>query len=610
VKMKLLLLFFIQATTSFGDQAAAASLGDQPAATSLGCRIEDGKDYLGNDIHHKQVETLQACADLCASTPGGLFWTWNMGKKKCFVKTSDSGRKQYPGAVSGNRECGDQAAAAPIGDQTTTTSEDDQTEGSGIGIDMKCHSNLFDEAVELLSTHTVERLQKQLLVKENALKEKETEVEMLKLKMEKSWTLVLYMMKVMSSSKEMIKSKEELVVAQAAKIEEMEKQVAEFSQMTEDTVRMMNTSHRVIEAQEKTIDELRKIVTEDSKLADTYRKLEEVNLLKTNCEIPPYLSVMTDSLSSQQEEISELKAVLQEEESVKILLSNITTEMESLNEMTQATEENQEVLGKCQELLRKQSSGLTILRTLASHAVTTKDSLQYEEDDDGQILSAELRQYSPEPHVNQTVSITFIRGEDTISLQWSSWQGCEGIRLPNGTNLECGEGTKVRRRLKDINLKNTWDEEVEEEQCPTCPQFPDQCFNYNELDSSHRARRVYACSNGNCCDGGGHSRAPSDWKGAGWYRVVGEAGTQLTTEGTSTCGTQAHGWLSGGHPAPGEGEVDRTVFFDDGSNDKRNPTSIKVVNCNDEYFVYYLPDVCGCVGGGCVSDLYSGYCTQ
>ena len=74
--------------------------------------------------------------------------------------------------------------------------------------------------------------------------------------------------------------------------------------------------------------------------------------------------------------------------------------------------------------------------------------------------------------------------------------------------------------------------------------------------------------------------------------------------------SQAHGWLSGGHPAPGEGEVDRTVFFDDGSNDKRNPTSIKVVNCNDEYFVYYLPDVCGCVGGGCVSDRYSGYCTQ
>jgi len=147
----------------------------------------------------------------------------------------------------------------------------------------------------------------------------------------------------------------------------------------------------VIEAQEKTIDELRKIVTEDSKLTDTYRELTTLDLLKTNCDIPPYLAVMAESLSSQQEEISELKAVLQEEDSVKILLSNITTEMDALNEVIQVTDMNQEVLGKCQELLKKQASGLNILRTLASHVVTKNDSLRYEEDDDGQILSAELR---------------------------------------------------------------------------------------------------------------------------------------------------------------------------------------------------------------------------
>ena len=310
------------------------------------------------------------------------------------------------------------------------------------------------------------------------MKEKENENELLKLELEKkqeemgkSWTLVSYMMKVMSSSREMMKSKEELVVTQAAKIKEMEKQVTDFSQTTEGTVRMMNTSHRVIEAQERTIDELRRIVTDDSKLTDTYRELAAVDLIKTNCDIPPYLSAMADSLNSQQEEISELKAVLQEEDSVKILLSNITQEMVALNEVTQATEGNQEVLGKCQELLRKQSSGLNILRTLASHTVTRKDSLRYEEDDDGQLLSAELRrQYNLEHPVNQTaVSITLIRGEDTISLEWSSWQGCRGIRLPNGTNFECGdtgESTKVRRRLKNINLNDTWDEKVDEEACP------------------------------------------------------------------------------------------------------------------------------------------------
>merc|ERR1719391_1781776 len=245
----------------------------------------------------------------------------------------------------------------------------------------RCQCNFFNEAVQLLSTHTVERLEQEVVVKENALKQKEDQVESLKLElekkqeeMEKSWTLVLYMMKVMSSSKEMMKSKEELVVAQAAKIEEMEKQVADLS---EHTVRMINTSHSVIEAQEKTINELRKIVTEDSKLMKTYRELKEVDLLKTNCDIPPYLTVMVDSLNSQQEEISELKAVLQEEDSVRILLSNITAEMESLKEAIQAAGENEEVLDKCQQLLRKQSSGLNILRSaLESQAVSRNNSLQ------------------------------------------------------------------------------------------------------------------------------------------------------------------------------------------------------------------------------------------
>ena len=88
----------------------------------------------------------------------------------------------------------------------------------------------------------------------------------------------------------------------------------------------MNNSYIVI-AQRKTIDELKKIVTEDSKLNATYNELKEGNLLQPNCDVPPYLTLMTDSLNSQQEEISELKAVLQEEEGVKTLLSSIATEL-------------------------------------------------------------------------------------------------------------------------------------------------------------------------------------------------------------------------------------------------------------------------------------------
>ena len=48
---------------------------------------------------------MQACADLCASTSGGLFWTYHTHTKKCYVKTSSSGRTTHETAVSGNREC-------------------------------------------------------------------------------------------------------------------------------------------------------------------------------------------------------------------------------------------------------------------------------------------------------------------------------------------------------------------------------------------------------------------------------------------------------------------------------------------------------------------------
>merc|ERR1712107_734448 len=96
---------------------------------------------------------------------------------------------------------------------------------------------------------------------------------------------------------------------------------------------------------------------------------------------------------------------------------------------------------------------------------------------------------------------------------------------------------------------------------------------------------------------GGASYTTPDWKGAGWYRIGGQAGTKLIEKGTGvsfSCGTYWGGWLSGGHPSPEEGEVSRTVYFDNGSNDKNNPTSIKVINCNRKYFVYYLPNVPVC----------------
>ena len=127
------------------------------------------------------------------------------------------------------------------------------------------------------------------------------------------------------------------------------------------------------------------------------------------------------------------------------------------------------------------------------------------------------------------------------------------------------------------------------------------------LDSSlrnYQNRGQKDCNNYWCCDQLGYSKQAPDWKGSSWYRIGGQAGTKLIEKGTgvtSSCGAHAGGWLDGGHPTTEEGEVNRTVYFDSGSNSKTYPISINVTNCNSKYFVYYLPDIGSC---------HRGYCTQ
>ena len=71
-----------------------------------GCAIEHDIDYHGNDIDNKVLENMQACADMCASTTGGQYWTWKVADKTCYVKSSNSGRETDIGYVSGKKECG------------------------------------------------------------------------------------------------------------------------------------------------------------------------------------------------------------------------------------------------------------------------------------------------------------------------------------------------------------------------------------------------------------------------------------------------------------------------------------------------------------------------
>ena len=71
-----------------------------------GCIIEEDISYDGNDIIDKVMESQQDCADFSKTILGGNFWTWNLGDKRCWVKTTSAGWRTRGGRVSGNRVCG------------------------------------------------------------------------------------------------------------------------------------------------------------------------------------------------------------------------------------------------------------------------------------------------------------------------------------------------------------------------------------------------------------------------------------------------------------------------------------------------------------------------
>merc|ERR1711971_976090 len=81
---------------------------------------------------------------------------------------------------------------------------------------------LLNEAVELLQIHIVQRLEESLRSAQTSLQEREREVEStkaelvrterrLEYKLEKSWTLVKFMLKVVKKSQEAAKAREELM---------------------------------------------------------------------------------------------------------------------------------------------------------------------------------------------------------------------------------------------------------------------------------------------------------------------------------------------------------------------------------------------------------------
>ena len=70
------------------------------------CTVEENMDYWGSDITGQirlPADDKDMCILLCAEEVRCSYWTYHTGM--CWLKTSDSGRKSHPIAISGSRGC-------------------------------------------------------------------------------------------------------------------------------------------------------------------------------------------------------------------------------------------------------------------------------------------------------------------------------------------------------------------------------------------------------------------------------------------------------------------------------------------------------------------------
>ena len=68
---------------------------------------EDNINYYGNDITDKNkiVSGLEECIYWCGDTTTCRFWSFGKSDRRCWLKTSDSGKVENADTISGTNNC-------------------------------------------------------------------------------------------------------------------------------------------------------------------------------------------------------------------------------------------------------------------------------------------------------------------------------------------------------------------------------------------------------------------------------------------------------------------------------------------------------------------------
>ena len=86
-----------------------------------------------------------------------------------------------------------------------------------------------------------------------------------------------------------------------------------------------------------------------------------------------------------------------------------------------------------------------------------------------------------------------------------------------------------------------------------------------------------------------------DWKGTGWYRFTGAAGTRMptTSPGPNHCGTWVPGWVNGTYPTALRELKKVQICFDWNDNLCEYTREATIRNCG-AYFLFNLVDITTC----------------
>merc|ERR1712098_213996 len=137
-------------------------------------------------------------------------------------------------------------------------------------------------------------------------------------------------------------------MGQSAYIKEKEKQLGQCK-ILQETVSQQKT---VIETQTTKISDLEKTVTSNEDLKLAYEKINESFVTKTDCDIPPWVSSITEGLTKQQETIILLKSSIQQNEKLE---SGCKDLKKSFPKLAWETNENTTLISHYQTLVLKQS---------------------------------------------------------------------------------------------------------------------------------------------------------------------------------------------------------------------------------------------------------------